>query len=500
MEKKEESEHYEIVGRARETQLLSDVFSSKEPEFVVMYGRRRIGKTYLIKNLFKKLVKKDFFIVTGKYNASKQEQLTLFQESLEKTFYAGSRLSGITSWEEGFRLLCAGVETTIKNKPNERIVLFFDEISWLSQPKSGFLENLEFAWNHYFVNHHQIKLIVCGSAAYWILEKLIYAKGGLHNRITRQIRLAPFSLKETHDYFHYRGLKWKHIQTMEAYFAVGGVPQYLKQFEKKYSVAQNIGKYAFEQGGFLRDEYQKLFSSLFDESKEYYKITEAIAEKRQGINREEIIQKTKISSGGTLNKKLKELEETGFIVSFTPYHKKTKDTYYRICDEFILFHLKWIATSPKNTLLSHGDDYWLGKTQSQSYISWSGYTFENICLKHIIQIKHALKIRAIPTEAGVWNYFPDKTEKEKTGVQIDLLLDREDDIITIVEIKYYNKKFIVSKELFKELQRKIDVFQERTKTKKHIQVALITPYGITENIYSKEIISQVLTLEDLFVF
>ena len=486
----------EIIGRTEEKKIFSTLLSSKSAELCVIYGRRRIGKTYLVRNYFKQAVDKNFFMVTGKYKAPRKEQITHFQTELEQIFYGGTRLPQLASWPKAFQQLLSAIEICVKNKPHQQIVLFFDELPWLVTQKSNFLETFEHIWNSKLCFYPQVKCILCGSAAAWMLNKILYAKGGLHNRVTKQIRLLPFNLKETAEFLRYNGLKLNHQQVIELYMAVGGVAQYLKQFEKGISAAQNIGKYFFMQGSFFREEYNKLFVSLFQDANIHYKIVTVIAKKRKGFTREEVIKETKLTSGGFLNEKLRELEEAGFIASFVPFGKKVKDTLYRIIDEYILFYLKWIKNSSQ-TLLQDGESYWLTQKNTPSYDAWSGYSFENLWLKHAHILKKSMNIASVVLETSTWSYkVTDKSEQ--SGAQIDLIFDRNDNVVNIFEIKYSSEKFFIQRDYAKKLQNKMDLFCEKTKTKKQIFLYFLTLNGLKKNLYSDEIVAGELKADVLF--
>lgn len=354
----------------------------------------------------------------------------------------------------------------------------------------------KFLYGYWKVQSAQVKCILCGSATSWMLNKVIYAKGGLHNRVTKQIRLLPFSLKETKEFLWYNGLKLNNQQIIELYMAVGGVAQYLKQFEKGISAAQNIGKHFFKQGAFFREEYNKLFVSLFENYQLHYKIVSALAKKRKGLTREEIIQETKLTSGGFLNEKLAELEEAGFIASFVPFGKKNRETSYRIIDEYIWFYLKWVKNSPQ-TFLQDGESHWLTLKSNASYEAWSGYSFENLWLKHAHLLKKYMNIANTVLETSTWDYkITDKSKKN--GAQIDLIFDRNDNVLNIFEIKYSNEKFVIQKDYAKQLQNKIDLFCEKTKIKKQILLYFLTLNGLKKNMYSEEIVAGEITADVLF--
>jgi AAA+ ATPase superfamily predicted ATPase len=484
-----------ILGRQDEIKVLQDVSSSEKPEFLAVYGRRRIGKTYLIRNFFIEKKGVVFFDVTGSQNASMNEQIANFTDRLGEVFYNGAKLSRAKNWKDMFMMLSNVIAQTPKDK---KIILFFDEFPWMATQKSGLLQTLDYFWNQYWSKDSRVKLIICGSSASWIINNIINNKGGLHNRLTNTILLEPFSLHSTKHFLEQNGFKLNNKQIVELYMVTGGVPYYLAKFDPKLSTAQNIERIAFKRNAFLLNEFDNLFSSLFDDAQVYISIVRTIAQNKSGTSQEEVFaQVNEISKGGEALKKLKALEDAGFIKSFIPHFHKKRGIYYKVIDEFTVFYLKWIEPI-KRTLLSSGANshYWESKMQTQAWLVWSGYAFELICYKHLTQISNGLGVN--PTSIpNTWRYVPSKHNKAK-GAQIDLLFDRNDDAITICEIKYNEKPFIIDKAYADILQNKVAVFKEQTRTTKQIFVAMITANGLKENLYAKELIHSVVTLNDLF--
>lgn len=485
---------YEIVGRKEEIKKLDEIFASKEAEFVAIYGRRRVGKTYLIHQYFnvKPCV---FFEITGLKNGAPSTQIELFTRAVEEVFHKGKvKLAIPRRWLDALKLLTDHLKDLPKNKV---IVLFFDELPWLATRKSGILEAIDYYWNTQWSKNPMVKLIVCGSAASWMLEKVIYAKGGLHNRMTARIHLLPFTLKETQDYLKYRGILLNETQVLELYMAMGGIPHYLKAVSRGLSAAQNINKICFEPEGLLLDEFDQLFASLFDHFDAHMEIIQVLAQTRFGLSRDELLKKIqRSSSGGTFKERLLELEAAGFIAGFIPYGHAHKGTYYRIIDEYTLFYLNWVRKI-RGKIPRDSSNYWESKSQSQAWKSWAGYAYEAVCFKHIRQICRALGIEAISKEIGSWRYIPSSQEL-KTGTQVDLLLDRADGVINICEIKHYYKKFVIDKSYAKQLKYKLEIFSEQTKTKKQLFLTMITVHGLFQNDYAKELALREITLKDLF--
>jgi hypothetical protein len=483
-----------LIGREEEINILERIYTSNKPEFLALYGRRRIGKTFLIRKFFedKSAV---FFNTTGAKNGTLVEQLGHFSDQISKTFYNGVALVAPKSWDSAFTLLT----DAINNTKAKKVVLFLDEIPWMATRKSRLLQTLDYYWNQHWSNDKKIKLIICGSSASWIVKKVINNKGGLHNRITHRMHLEPFNLQETKYYLNSLGVQLKNQQILLLYMVTGGVAYYLSTAKKGLSAAQIIENLAFNEKGILFDEFNNLFSSLFDQSDACIQIVQTLGKYTYGLGKKELLKSLgKSSIGGSGLKKLEELEDAGFIMSFTPHYHRRQGIYYRLIDEYVLFYLKWIAPIKKSLQkksLEKGS--WQSMQRTPAWYSWLGYAFEAVCYKHIFAIRKAL---SIPPDAiaNAWRYVPRKWKPEQ-GAQIDLLFDRNDDTITICEIKYTEEPFVLTKEYITVLNRKLTVFKEQTRSKKQLFLAIVSANGLKNNFYAEDSISGVVTLDDLFI-
>ncbi len=485
-----------ILGRKEELKLLEGFLGSPTPQFLAVYGRRRVGKTFLIRNFFAEQDNIIFFDVAGTQNEHLTSQITNFTNRISELFFGGVNLRTEKNWQDTFKLLTNALAQVPQDK---QIVMFFDELPWMATKNGRLLQNLDYYWNQYWSKDNRIKLIICGSSASWMINKILNNKGGLHNRVTHRMLLEPFKLNESKEFLSSQGMKLNNQQVAALYMVTGGVPFYLSQFRKDLSIAQNIEQVVFKKNGLLLEEFDNLFSSLFDNPEIYIDIVRAIAQNWSGLAQEELFKKlTHSSKGGEIIKKLKALEDAGFIKSFVPFSHKKRGIYYRVVDEFTLFYLKWIEPI-KKTLFAKGvtPHYWEREMTSQSWASWSGYAFEAICYKHLSEISNSLQIdpTSIP---NTWRYVPPKQQQER-GAQIDLLFDRPDNAITICEIKYTTEAFALTKDYVDILKRKIDVFRERTSTDKQIFVAIIAANGIKNNYYADEIVNSVITIDDFFI-
>lgn len=483
-----------LIGREEERSILARFFTSTKAEFLALYGRRRIGKTFLVTEYF---VKQEgvFFYTTGIKNAPRKKQIKQFTKIIGDVFYAGAELKQKADWLETFDLLTTAFNRVPKGK---KIILFMDEFPWMATRSSGLLDALDYYWNRHWTNDKRIKLIICGSSASWIIEKIINNRAGLHNRITYQVALEAFTLKETRDYLYKFGVKLSHKQIVQIYMITGGIPFYLSKIEKGLSATQVIEALAFKRKSFLLEEFDNLFSSLFDNPDIYIKTIRLIANHRYGIGQEDLLNnlgKPMQGMGGL--QVLKNLEKAGFIMSFKPQFHKRRGIYYRVIDEYVSFYLQWIEPI-KDTLLNKSliTGYWEKQQASPAWYSWSGYAFEAVCYRHLSQISKALNLSAAAIP-NTWRYVPKNRTKEQ-GAQIDLLFDRNDDAITICEIKYTKHPFIIDKQYAANLLNKIKVFKQQTRTSKDIFVVMVASNGVKSSSYSKKIISNVIGLDDLF--
>ncbi len=482
-----------IYGRDRERKVLESAYASSMAEFITLYGRRRVGKTYLVRNLFSDVRGAVFFYVTGNKKGSKADQLEHFFEEMKATFKF-EKPNIPKTWKDAFRLLTDQINKSRKRK----IVLFFDEFPWMVTDRSGLLDVLEDYWNHRWSRDPRIKLIICGSSAEWILENILNDLGGFYQRVTQRIRLQPFSLGEAKGYLAHRGIHLSNKQVAQIYMVLGGIPHYLNQVPKGLSSVQVIEYLAFGQDSFLMSEFENLYATLFERAEGHIALARAIAEHHYGIGQEELAKKVEgITSGEGLIGRLKDLEETGFVRQYKPYEHQTRGIYYKMIDEYSLFYFRWIEPI-RDTLLEMGmsPGYWMRRQQLQTWKIWAGYAFESLCLNHIPQINRALGLSplAIPY---TWRYTPEKGSGE-AGAQVDLLFDRDDDAVTLCEIKYTSQPFYMTKECANKFAKRALIFKKKTNTDKEIFLALISANGAANSMYLDEMISGVVTLEDLF--
>ncbi len=486
-----------IIGRENELAILEEFLLSNKAEFLALYGRRRVGKTFLIRSYFSEKEDVIFFNSTGMKDGRRAEQLANFLEEVGDTFiYKGARLEVGKNWRDVFRVLTDNIRAAA---PKKKIVLFFDEFPWMATSNSRLLENLDYFWNQHWSKDNRVKLIICGSLASWIIEKIVNNKGGLHNRLTRNLFLEPFKLSQTKSFLKNLSVNLPNKQILELYMVMGGVPFYLnKIMGKKLSSTQIIEDLAFKQNGFLLHEFDNLFSALFSTSEIFIEIIKEISKHRYGIGQEELFKKLgSVMQGGSGIEKLTALIDTSFIMNFRPLYHKKRGIYYRVIDQYSLFYFYWILPVKESLLkksLTRG--YWDKVKLKSTWSAWAGLEFESICYEHLPQITHALALSptAIPS---TWRYTPNK-DSEEQGAQIDLLFDRDDDSITLCEIKYTEKPFVITKDYANKLKQKMDIFRKVTRTDKQLFIAMISASGIKKNPYADELISGVVTLDDLF--
>jgi AAA+ ATPase superfamily predicted ATPase len=473
-----------MIGRKKEVEILANAYGSKKPELVALFGRRRVGKTYLIGSFFQGKID---FELTGLKDGTKEQQLRNFAYSLKDAQKTAELPPPPIDWLEAFHQLKAYLESLENSE--KRKVIFIDELPWMASGKSDFLTGFSYFWNSYAAKTN-IVVVICGSATAWMIQKIINDKGGLHNRVTRRIHLQPFTLSETEAYFQERHIALDRYQLLLLYMTMGGIPHYLGQVESGKSVVQNIDDICFQPQGLLRTEFDNLYGSLFNNPDRYESIISALSSTWKGMSRTEVIAKTKILDGGGLTTMLQELEQSGFISSYIPFGKKKKDTLFRLTDCYSLFYLKFIRDIPAKETIS-----WQSLSQTQAWITWSGYAFENICFQHVDNIKAALGIAGVNTNQ--YSFLAKPTE-ENEGTQIDLLIDRQDNVISLCEVKFYRDELILTKAEADSLRRKTSIFRRVTGTKKQIFIVLITTFGLIKNKHSLGLVDNVLDMNALF--
>ena len=469
-----------IIGRKLEQQILNDVVESNRPEFMCVYGRRRVGKTYLIKEYFNDVFS---FYVSGTKNDSKNAQLKIFNNALLK--YGSKEKKNPKNWTEAFDRLESLIESenVYKMPQYGKIVVFIDELPWFDTQKSGFKEAFEFFCNTYVTSKENLILIVCGSATTWIINNLLKNKGGFHNRLTRRMYLKPFTLREINELQKNNGIEWNEDDVAESYMIFGGIPYYHNMLLRHFSLYQNVDYLCYDQHGSLHDELDELFSSLFTQSEKYIDVIRAISKKRSGLTRDEIIKESGLLGGGMLSRILEELEQCSFIRKYKNFTSENNNAVYQLVDPFILFTINILEKKENNSYL----DY----VGTPSYYSNLGYSFEMLVLNNISLVKNALGISGISTNESSF-----RSNKSTPGAQVDLLIDRMDNIINLCEIKFTKDEFEIDADYYKNLTRKIEVFRNETKTKKVIHLTFITFNGLVQNKYSSIAINKI-TKDDL---
>jgi uncharacterized protein len=472
-----------LIGRHKQTAQLQEALASNKPEMVAVVGRRRVGKTFLINHVYEKHL---ILELTGVQFATQREQIQIFLTQISKYFPKFHISEKPKTWLEAFFLLSRIIE-------NERFtckkVIFFDELPWLATKRSDFLKGLSWFWNSW-ATKQKVIIVICGSAASWMISKVINDRGGLHNRVTKLVHLYPFTLAETEAFLNARKIKLNRYQIVQIYMAIGGIPMYLDQLKAGLSAVQNIQNVCFEADGYLRNEFERLFASLFENYQNHLQIIRALATKKMGLTRNQIIENTSFTNGGMLSDILSELAQSGFIGVFQNHGKKSRDSLYRLTDSYSLFYLNFLEPLKENAKAD-----FTRLSELPKWKTWCGYAFENICLYHIDSIRESLSIRGV--FSTISSFFA-QAKDGLPGTQIDLIIDRNDNSINVCEIKFSEEPYIVSKKDVENLAQKKQVFRYHTKTNKHLFSTLIAPFGAIENTNKVNHIDQVITLDELF--
>ena len=472
-----------IIGRVDEIKRLDRCMDSNSAQLIIVYGRRRVGKTFLINEYFNN---KFAFKLTGAHKKPKSFQLENFNEEMNRK--TGGKAVTATNWRMAFGELRDYLE---KLPNNEKQVVFFDEMPWIDTPQSDFRSLFEWFWNDWASTQNNLIFIVCGSATSWMTDNIIDNKGGLFNRQTCRLYLQPFTLYETEVFMNAKGISWSRYEIAECYMIMGGIPYYLSLLDENTSYTRNIDALFFKRKGELWDEFDHLYKTLFSNSGSYIRLVEALSTKPGGMTRNEVIKKTGIPSNGALSKMLDDLVVSGFVRISSFYGKKKKDALYQLADYYTAFYFRYIRDN-------YGKDehYWSNAIDNPARRVWAGLTFEQLCKDHISQIKQKLGISGVLSEEYVW-YTQENEELGISGAQIDLLIDRRDRVINICEMKFSINEFVIDKAYDMSLRNKLESFRRETNCRKTLQTTMITTYGVKQGKYSGFIQSQI-TLDDLF--
>lgn len=480
-----------IVARKKEQTELERLMKEPTAQLLAVYGRRRTGKTFLVREFFGDSFAFKHTAVSPMELKEREGgeliyriQLNEFASSLRK--YGSRDNTPISDWFDAFHRL----EALLDNRRKKgKMVVFIDEMPWLDTPRAGFLSAFEHFWNDYGSGMHNLLLIVCGSATSWFLDNLINNKGGLYGRSTCEMHIHPFTLKETATYLNWRGLTLDHYDVAQAYMLTGGVPYYLSYFKQGYSLAQNVDELFFVDSGFLQKEYDRLFTSLFADSAGYRRIVEVLSRNRYGLTRETISAKAEIALGGTLSNMLKVLVQSDLVSTYWNFGESKRTLYYKLSDMFCLFYLGFVQRNPTGNRT-----FWNDNQNSPRLNSWRGRAFEDLCFVHQEQVKRALGIDGVQVEVYPWHATGDGAS---IGAQIDMLIERADRVVNLCEMKFTQDDFVISKDYDERLRRKLSALLERTSGKRNVQLILVTTFGLKMNMYSSRI-QRVVTLDGLF--
>lgn len=468
----------QLIGRERELRLLQEYLDSERAEFIAVYGRRRVGKTFLVKRA---LGDRACFYLTGMENADLHDQLANFFFTLRRVF---PEAKAPQSWLEAFDEL----QTYLERLGDCEKIIFIDELPWLDTVRSKFVGALERFWNGWADGRGDVKLVVCGSSTSWMIDNIINNRGGLHNRRTHQLYVAPFTLAETAAYFSAYGFSYREREIAECYMVMGGVAYYYSLMDTRQSVSQNIDRLFFSPDGELRNEFDNLYRSLFKRAGDHIAVVTALSTRNKGLTRKQIVELTKLSNNGKLTKTLAELEKCGFVRSYLPFDGSKRGMLYQLVDAYSLFHFN-IVTSNRY----HDPAYWTNSLRSARYNAWSGYAFEILCLNHLPQIKRALGIAGVQSRACCWSVAGSDGD---VGAQIDLLIDRADQTVNVCEMKWSAGEYEITKAVDENVNKKLEVFLSRTGTRKSPVLTFVTSFGVKRNMYSGTVQAQV-TLHDL---
>lgn len=480
----------ELIGREKEVQELERLYRTDKSEFVAVYGRRRVGKTYLINQVFSdRIVFRHTGITPVDINSRIEKspmkvQLKAFFRSLNEQ--GGDFRKIPHDWYEAFLMLKELLE---KKKNGKKRVVFLDELSFMDTRKSEFIPALSDFYNNYVSRQSDILLIVCGSATSYILNNLVNNHAGLYDRLTYQMKISPFKLKDTELLLLHNGWKLPRLEITKAYMIFGGIPFYLDYLNPDYSLARNIDNLIFRKEGSLRNEFSRLFSSTFTNAELTEKIVRSLFKKRIGLTKDELLKSLGKSDSPAFRNAVLALEESDFVLKYIPFGGKKKDERIKLIDPFCLFYLRFVDRNS-----AFNESFYSDNQFSQPVLSAQGYGFEDVCFNHIPEIKKALGISGVQCEVGP--YFQKDTDNNK-AYQIDMVIVRKDNVVDLCEAKFSLSEFELNLKGNQRLAEKISHLNELLPKRYIVQAVLLTTFGLKNSQYSSTFQS-VITLDDLF--
>lgn len=473
-----------IVGREYELDVMRQLYNKEDAILAAIYGRRRVGKTYLVKHFLNEQY--DFYF-TGLHKTATAVQLSVFHDTLQR--FSGSTLPTFSTWFQAFDAL----RDYLRSLRKDRIAVFLDEIPWMDLAKSNFLAAFSNFWNTWGSTYRGLKIFVCGSATTWMLDKFVGDRGGFYGRSNRSIYLAPFTLGETEQFLQQKGFVWDRRTITEAYMILGGIPYYLEMLDPTLPLRSSIDNLFFRSHGSLRQEFDFLFRSLFKDSRIYHQVVELLAKNAEGMTAEAIKQALQLDDSGSFTTVLRNLCKCDFIRSYQSFGKKERDMLYQLTDLYTLFYLRFVKPG------SGQDEHFWTNISERKHDAWAGYAFEMVCLHHLPQIKARLGITGVEANVFSWTTKPmtDKSGTAWNGAQIDMIIERADNIINLCEMKYVSTKYTIDNQYAEHLRDRKAIFRHHTKTKASIHQTFITTFGVQPNSNYSEVQSEVL-LDNLF--
>jgi uncharacterized protein len=468
-----------FIGREYELNLLNTIGGSGEASIIIMYGRRRIGKTELLEQAFRN---RNILKFEGIEGLAEVDQLKHAVKQLAG--YVGDVFLDklvLESWGEFFQLLAKYTE-------HGQWTIYLEELQWLANYKSALIAELKYVWDNYFRHNPQLIIILCGSAPSFMLDKVVHSRA-LYNRSQYEIHLRELDITEAKALLHKRQCR----EVFDAYLTVGGIPEYLKRLNKDSSVYLSLCQQSFLPEGFFLCEYEKIFTSGLADNKHYRQMIALLSQQRF-MTRKQLMTALKLPSGGTVTQLLTDLEKAGFIEKYHPFNlgENTLLARYAIADNYLQYYFKFIH--PLKNKIQHGDfknNPMMG-IKSDSYAKWLGFAFERWCRKYHTKIATILGFSAVQYNAGV--FFNRGTEQAKPGYQIDLVFDRMDNVYTICEIKYLRDK--VGTHIIPELERKCALFPN--KRNKTIHKVLICTEGADQALLASCYFDNIITYDQFF--
>jgi len=472
-----------FIGRKKELESLDLLLKKKSASLVVIRGRRRVGKSRLIKEFVSDKKHWIFSGIPPVPGITKQRQLDAF--SAQVAHNLGMPKIQVSEWLEHFNFLG-------QQAKGQKIVIVFDEISWMGSEDPDFLGQLKTAWDLTFSENPELIFILCGSVSSWIEDNILKSTGFV-GRISVDMVLEELSIAESGEFWGARKNKVSPYEKFKMLSVTGGIPKYLEEIIATQSAEDNIHRLCFQSDGLLFREFDQIFSDLFSKRAQTYSdIVKTLA--HSSLTLDEVCEKLDVEKSGSVSSCLDDLELAGFIQEDCTWNLSSKAEShlkkFRLKDNYLRFYLRYIEPNKEKIAK--------GLFESKSFMlmpGWEsvmGLQFENLVINNLKSLCKILRIDLLDI-ANAGPFFQRATQRQK-GCQIDLMIQTKHNTLYVCEIKFSTSD--IKSSVVEEMERKV----ENLSIPKgySIRTVLIHVNGVAQSVIDSEKFNDIVDFSNFF--